>query len=32
MTVTKQSLIGDVIDFDRSTAQYFIQIGMHCLG
>ena len=32
MTVTKQSLIGDILDFDRSTAEYFLQMGMHCLG
>lgn len=32
MTVTKQTLIGDILDFDRSTAEYFLQMGMHCLG
>ena len=32
MKVTKQSIIGDVLDFDRSTAQFFFEIGMHCLG
>ena len=32
MTVTKQTLIGDVLDFDRSTAQFFLEMGMHCLG
>lgn len=32
MQVTKDSLIGDVLDADRSTAQYFLEMGMHCLG
>ncbi len=32
MKVTKESLIGDVLDFDVETAKFFIAIGMHCLG
>ena len=32
MKVTKDSLIGDVLDFDVNTAQFFCEIGMHCLG
>lgn len=32
MKVTKESLIGDVLDFDIETAKFFIEIGMHCLG
>ena len=32
MTVTKESLIGDVLDFDIETAKFFFDIGMHCLG
>ena len=32
MTVTKESIIGDVLDFDRETAPYFFEMGMHCLG
>ena len=32
MKVTKQSLIGDVLDYDVETAQFFLEIGMHCLG
>ena len=32
MVVTKDSLIGDVLDFDRTTATYFMEMGMHCLG
>ena len=32
MEVTKESIIGDVLDFDNGTAQFFLEIGMHCLG
>ena len=32
MTVTKQTLIGDILDHDVQTAQFFFEIGMHCLG
>lgn len=32
MTVTKNSVIGDVLDFDVETAEFFFAIGMHCLG
>ena len=32
MVVTKESIIGDVLDADMETAQYFLAIGMHCLG
>ena len=32
MVVTKKSIIGDVLDYDRETAQFFLAIGMHCLG
>lgn len=32
MEVTKKTLIGDVLDFDPETAQFFFEIGMHCLG
>lgn len=32
MVVTKDSVIGDILDFDRTTATYFIEMGMHCLG
>ena len=32
MKVTKETLIGDVLDFDVETAQFFFEIGMHCLG
>ena len=32
MKVTKESIIGDVLDFAPATAQFFFEIGMHCLG
>ena len=32
MTVTKESLIGDVLNADVETARFFFEIGMHCLG
>ncbi|HHW25565.1 MAG TPA: DUF1858 domain-containing protein [Bacillota bacterium] len=32
MKVTKETIIGDVLDYDIETAQFFIEIGMHCLG
>ena len=32
MVVTKQTIIGEILDFDPETAQFFFAIGMHCLG
>ena len=32
MTITKDMLIGAVLDIDVGCAEYFIEIGMHCLG
>ncbi len=32
MKVTKDSIIGDVLDMAPDTAAYFFEIGMHCLG
>lgn len=32
MEVTKDTIIGDVLDYDIETARFFIDIGMHCLG
>lgn len=32
MQVTKESVIGDVLDQAPETAQFFFEIGMHCLG
>lgn len=30
--VTKQTLIGDLFDRNPDTAQFFLEMGMHCLG
>lgn len=30
--VTKDSIIGDILDYDTTTAEYFLEMGMHCLG
>lgn len=32
MVVTKDTLIGDILDHDVETSQFFLEIGMHCLG
>lgn len=31
-TVTKDTVIGDVLDYDRNLAEIFFQAGMHCVG
>ena len=30
--VTRKTIIGDILDFDRETGKFFLEIGMHCLG
>ena len=30
--ITKDTLIGDILDADRGTAKYFLEMGMHGLG
>lgn len=30
--VTKDTIIGDILDHDFDVAPYFIEMGMHCLG
>ena len=30
-TVTKDTIIGDIMDADENTAPYFMEMGMHCL-
>ncbi len=30
--ITKDTVIGDILDMDRTTAPYFLEMGMHCLG
>jgi hybrid cluster-associated redox disulfide protein len=32
MTVTKNTSIGEILNADPSTAEYFLDMGMHCLG
>ena len=32
MKVTKDTSIGDILDADRETAVFFLEMGMHCLG
>ena len=32
MAVTKESIIGDILDAEPETAQFFFEIGMHGLG
>ncbi len=30
--VDRRTVIGDILDYDNTTAPYFMEIGMHCLG
>lgn len=30
--ITKNTIIGDILDIDSTTAPLFFEIGMHCLG
>lgn len=30
-TVTKDTIIGDILDADANTEPYFLEMGMHCL-
>ena len=32
MVVTKDTIIGDILDFNEGTAPFFFEMGMHCLG
>ncbi len=32
LDITKDSVIGDILDADPETAPYFLAMGMHCLG
>ena len=32
MEITKDMIIGDILDADSTTAPYFLEMGMHCLG
>lgn len=31
-SITKDTIIGDILDLDETTAPFFIEMGMHCLG
>lgn len=31
-SITKETIIGDILDMNRDTAPFFIEMGMHCLG
>ncbi|MBQ7873686.1 MAG: DUF1858 domain-containing protein [Oscillospiraceae bacterium] len=30
--VNKDSIIGDILDYDKGTGVFFLEMGMHCLG
>lgn len=30
--ITKDTIIGEILDIDSTTAPLFMEIGMHCLG
>lgn len=30
--ITKDMIIGDILDMDSTTAPFFFEMGMHCLG
>ncbi len=30
--ITKDTVIGEILDMDASTAPIFLEMGMHCLG
>ena len=32
MKITKETIIGDILDSHPETEPYFLEIGMHCLG
>ena len=32
MEITKDTIIGEILDMDSTTAPIFIEMGMHCLG
>ena len=32
MAITKKTTIGEVLNLNIETAQFFMEIGMHCLG
>ena len=30
--ITKDTIIGDILNIDDTTAPFFLEMGMHCLG
>ena len=32
MVITKETIIGDILDFAPECGKFFLEIGMHCLG
>ncbi len=30
--ITKDTLIGEILEMDKTTAPFFMEMGMHCLG
>jgi hybrid cluster-associated redox disulfide protein len=32
MKITKDTIIGDILDIAPQTAPFFLEMGMHCLG
>ena len=31
-SITKDTIIGELLDMDETTAPFFLEMGMHCLG
>ena len=31
-SITKDTIIGDILDMDQTKAPFFLEMGMHCLG
>ena len=31
-SITKDTIIGEILDLDSTTAPFFLEMGMHCLG
>ena len=31
-SITKDIIIGEILDMDQTTAPFFLEMGMHCLG
>ena len=32
MEITRETIIGDILDIAPETAPFFVEIGLHCLG